>query len=211
MTQDEYPLAPEHVRYVGDPVAAVIAKDEQTAFEALDLIDVKYKPLATIATPEEALATPEPRIHDYGEQGNIHRLQAFEFGDVDEALAQRRPRLRGPVLLRGQHASADRAARRGRGAGRRRQAHALVEHAGAALRAPLLARVLRVPAAHIRVIATPNGGGFGGKCDLCNHEIVVAQGGADARPPGEDLPDARGSVLHAPRPPSGADEDSAPA
>jgi len=38
VTQDEYPLAPEHVRYVGDPVAAVVAKDEQTASEALDLI-----------------------------------------------------------------------------------------------------------------------------------------------------------------------------
>ncbi len=31
VTQDEYALAPEHVRYVGDPIAAVIAKDEQTA------------------------------------------------------------------------------------------------------------------------------------------------------------------------------------
>ena len=38
-----------------------------------------------------------------------------------------------------------------------------------------------MPAAHIRVIATPNGGGFGGKSDPFNHEIVVAQGGAAAR------------------------------
>ena len=38
VSQDEYPLAPEHVRYVGDPVAAVIAKDEQTAAEAVDRI-----------------------------------------------------------------------------------------------------------------------------------------------------------------------------
>src|SRR5512134_1690803 len=51
VTQDEYPLAPEHVRYVGDPVAAVVAKDEQTASEALDLIEVKYKLLATISDP----------------------------------------------------------------------------------------------------------------------------------------------------------------
>ena len=39
----------------------------------------------------------------------------------------------------------------------------------------MLARVLRIPAAHIRVIAAPNGGGFGGKCDPFNHEIVVAK------------------------------------
>src|SRR5258708_12141813 len=37
---------------------------------------------------EEALATPESRIQSYGEQGNIRRLQAFEFGDVNEALAK---------------------------------------------------------------------------------------------------------------------------
>src|ERR671936_2803022 len=60
VTQDEYPLAPEHVRYVGDPVAAVVAQDEQTAAEALDLIQVNYRPLDTIASPEEALAKPEP-------------------------------------------------------------------------------------------------------------------------------------------------------
>src|SRR5256886_3641038 len=38
-----------------------------------------------------------------------------------------------------------------------------------------LAKVLEMPPAHIRVIATPNGGGFGGKSDPFNHEIVVAK------------------------------------
>src|SRR5436309_15197199 len=65
VTQDEYPLAPERVRYVGDPVAAVIAKDEQTATQALDLIQVRYRVLDTISNPEEALAKPEPRMHAY--------------------------------------------------------------------------------------------------------------------------------------------------
>src|ERR1044072_8982324 len=67
ITQDEYPLAPEHVRYVGDPVAAVVARDEQPAAEGLDLIDVRYRPLETIATGEEALEKPEPRLHAYSE------------------------------------------------------------------------------------------------------------------------------------------------
>ena len=35
--------------------------------------------------------------------------------------------------------------------------------------------VLQMPAAHIRVIACPNGGGFGGKTDICNHEMAVAK------------------------------------
>jgi CO/xanthine dehydrogenase Mo-binding subunit len=38
-----------------------------------------------------------------------------------------------------------------------------------------LSRVLQIPASQVRVIATPNGGGFGGKCDVCNHEMVVAK------------------------------------
>src|SRR3954466_15198016 len=84
---DEYPLAPERVRYVGDPVAAVVAVDEQTAVDALHLIDVRYRVLPPVANPEEGLQRPEPRIHDYGEQGNIHRNQSYEFGRVDEALA----------------------------------------------------------------------------------------------------------------------------
>ena len=62
---DEHPLT-DHVRHVGDPVAAVIAVDEQTANEALGLLQVRYAPLKTIADPEEALRSPEPRIHDYG-------------------------------------------------------------------------------------------------------------------------------------------------
>src|SRR5438046_8440974 len=88
ISQDEYPLAPEHVRYVGDPVAAVIAKDEQTATEALDLIEVRYQPLDTISDPQEALAKPGPRLHAYSGRGNIHSLQAFEFGTGGDAFGR---------------------------------------------------------------------------------------------------------------------------
>ncbi len=175
VTQDEYPLAPERVRYVGDPVAAVIARDEQTATAALDLIDVKYRPLATIASAEEALATPAPRIHDYGEQGNIHRLQAFEFGDVEAALAASDHVFEDVFFYEGnthlpieQHASV--AAVDGEGKLTLWSSTQVPHYIHRAL-----ARALQMPAAHIRVIACPNGGGFGGKCDLHNHEIVVSR------------------------------------
>src|ERR1700730_9913109 len=88
VSEDEQALCVDHVRHVGDPIAAVIAREELTAFEALDLIDVDYEILATISDPEEALATPEPRIHEYGEEGNIHKRVALEFGDVDESFAE---------------------------------------------------------------------------------------------------------------------------
>jgi CO/xanthine dehydrogenase Mo-binding subunit len=88
VSQDEEAICTVKVRYVGDPVAAVVAQDEITAAEALELIDVEYEPLRTIATPQEALGHGEPRIHDYGEEGNIHKRAHFAFGDVDEALAR---------------------------------------------------------------------------------------------------------------------------
>ena len=68
-----------------------------------------------------------------------------------------------------------------------------------------LAKALAMPAAHIRVVATPNGGGFGGKSDPFNHEIVVATRRAAARSAGEDLPHPRGGVLLPSRAASGAD------
>src|SRR5438552_13697450 len=64
VSQDEHALAIDRVRFVGDPVAAVVARDELTAFEALDLIEVQYEPLRTFGDPIESLACPEPRIHE---------------------------------------------------------------------------------------------------------------------------------------------------
>jgi CO/xanthine dehydrogenase Mo-binding subunit len=87
VSQDEDPLCRDRVRFVGDPVAAVIARDEATAFDALDLIEVDYEILASRATPQEAYDNPAPRIHEYGEEGNVHKRVSFQFGDTDEAFA----------------------------------------------------------------------------------------------------------------------------
>ena len=174
-SQDEYPLASERVRYVGDPVAAVIARDEKTAEEALDLIEVKYRPLPTIASPEEGLAIPEPRIHDYGEQGNIHRNQSHEFGDVEEALANSDHVFEDLFFYEGNtHLPLEQQA-----------SLATVEGDGKLLISSStqnphylhrqLARVLQLPLPQIRVIACQNGGGFGGKCDPAGHEFVVCK------------------------------------
>jgi len=175
VTQDEYPLAPEHVRYVGDPIAAVAAKDEQTAGEALDLIEVKYEILKTISSLEEALKNPEPRIHAYSELGNIHRLQAFQFGDVEETFKKSELIFEDLFFYEGnthlpieQHAAVAQVDGEGKlTLWSSTQVPHYVHRS--------LARVLQKPASHIRVIACPNGGGFGGKCDVCNHEMVVAK------------------------------------
>ena len=175
VSQDEHALAVDRVRFVGDPVAAVVARDELTAFEALDLIDVEYEPLRTFAGPEDSLQHDDPRIHEYGDRGNIHKLVSLEFGDVDRALADADRVFQDTFFYQG-------------------NTHLPIEqHAAVAAKDPdgklvlwsstqtphyvhrALARVLDMPAAHIRVVATPNGGGFGGKSDPFNHEIVIAK------------------------------------
>jgi 4-hydroxybenzoyl-CoA reductase alpha subunit len=172
---DEFPLAPERVRYVGDPVAAVIAKDEQTAVEALDLIEVRYKLLSPISSPEEGLKNPEPRIHDYGEQGNIHRNQSYEFGDIEESLRNSDLVFEDLFFYEGNtHLPMEQQA-----------SLAFLDQDGklqisSSTQNPhylhrQLARVLQIPESRIRVVATPNGGGFGGKCDPGGHEFVVSK------------------------------------
>jgi 4-hydroxybenzoyl-CoA reductase alpha subunit len=175
VSNDEQALCLNHVRHVGDPVAAVIAREELTAFEALDLIDVEYEILPTISDPEEALAIPEPRIHDYGELGNIHKRVAFEFGNVDAGFDEADEIFEDTFFYQGNN-------------------HLAIEqHAAVATKDPegkltiwsstqtphylhlALAKVLEMPRAQIRVIASPNGGGFGGKSDPFAHEIVACK------------------------------------
>ncbi len=175
VSQDEEALCGEKVRYVGDPVAAVIAGDELTAFEALDLIDIEYEELRTIATPEEALSHAEPQIHDYAEEGNIHKRVALCFGDVDQALNEADRVFEDVFFYEGnthlaieQHASVAAIDADGKLTLWSSTQTPHYVHRG-------LSRVLEIPAAHIRVIACPNGGGFGGKSDIFGHEIIVCK------------------------------------
>jgi 4-hydroxybenzoyl-CoA reductase subunit alpha len=175
VSHDEHALCRDKVRFVGDPVAAVIACDETTADRAVNLIDVEYEPLRTFASPADSLAHDEPRIHDYGDHGNVHKAVSLQFGDVDAALAGADHVFDDVFFFEG-------------------NTHLPIEqHASVALKDPdgklviysstqtphylhrALAKALAMPAAHIRVIATPNGGGFGGKSDPFNHELVVAK------------------------------------
>src|SRR5918993_3070143 len=63
VSQDEHALCIEKVRFIGDPVAAVAAIDEDTAFDAMNLIEVEYDPLDTISSIEEAILIDDPLIH----------------------------------------------------------------------------------------------------------------------------------------------------
>src|SRR5258708_2545517 len=83
VSQDEHALALDKVRFVGDPVAAAAALDEEIAEAACRLIEVDYEVLPAFMSIHEALARPEARIHDYGPRGNVHQEVSFDFGDVE--------------------------------------------------------------------------------------------------------------------------------
>jgi 4-hydroxybenzoyl-CoA reductase subunit alpha len=175
VSQDEHALCIEKVRFIGDPVAAVAAIDEDVAFDAMNLIEVEYEPLNTISSIEEAILINEPRIHDYGDEGNVHKKVSLEFGNVEEGFAEADLIREDTFFYEGNtHLPMEQ--------------HAAVGNFDPDNKLTLwsstqtphyvhraLAKVLELPASHIRVIATPNGGGFGGKSDPFNHEVVVCK------------------------------------
>ncbi len=175
VSQDELALCIDKVRFIGDPVAAVAAIDEDVAFDAMNLIEVEYEPLNTISSIEEGVLIDEPRIHEYGEGGNIHKKVSLEFGEVDQGFAEADLIREDTFFYEGNtHLPMEQ--------------HAAVAHFDSDEKLTLwsatqtphyvhraLTKVLEIPASHIRVIATPNGGGFGGKSDPFNHEIIVSK------------------------------------
>jgi len=84
-TMDEYPVAVDKVRYIGEPVAAVAAIDEEIAEEALDLIKVEYQELPAVFDPEEAMKPGATIIHEYAKQ-NIGFEIPMEFGNIEKGF-----------------------------------------------------------------------------------------------------------------------------
>ena len=175
VSQDEEALCIDKVRMVGDAVAAVAAVDEETAEQACRLIDVQYEPLPSLMSIQESLAHPEVRIHEYGDGPNVHKNVALQFGDVEASFTGAHLVREDVFFFEG-------------------NTHLPMEqHAALAHWAPddkltlwsstqtphyvhrLLGKILDVPGAHIRVIAAPVGGGFGGKLDPFAHEIAACK------------------------------------
>src|SRR3984893_12062958 len=175
VSQDEHALCIDKVRFVGDPVAAVAAIDEDVAFDAMNLIEVEYERLNTISSIEEAIMIDEPRIHDYGDDANVHKKVSLEFGEVEEGFKEADLVREDTFFYEGNtHLPMEQ--------------HAAVAYYDTDEKLTLwsstqtphyvhraLTKVLEIAASHIRVIATPNGGGFGGKSDPFNHEVVVCK------------------------------------
>jgi len=80
------PIAREKVRYVGDPIAVVVAEDRYLAEDALELIAVEYEQLGAVIDATEAMRAGAPRLHE-SVPDNVAATFQINVGDVDRAMA----------------------------------------------------------------------------------------------------------------------------
>lgn len=173
-TPDEFPLALETARFVGDAVAAVAATDERLAHEAADLIEVEYEILPAATDLDAAIDRPEVGLGKGGKD-NVSKEVDLAFGDVDENLARADVVVEGDYYYEGSaHVPIE--------------THCAVAQMDAnglltvwsATQVPHylhreLSRVLRLSPARIRVIQPPLGGAFGGKSEPFSLEFCAAK------------------------------------
>src|SRR5438094_247679 len=175
VTQDERALEHEKVRYVGDPIAAVAATEEEIAAAACDAINVEYEVLEPVMSIDAALQPPkDERVQDYGGPNNVHKFVALEFGDVDDGFSRAEHVREDVFFFQGnthlpmeQHSAI---ATFVDGKVTLWSSTQVVHYVHRAL-----SKVLELPMNRIRVIGAAHGGGFGGKTDPFAHEIIVAK------------------------------------
>ena len=83
---DQSILCGNKVRFVGDPVVAVVAASEEIASYATEKIEVTYEPLDPVLTPEEALKEGAIKVHD--DRSNLFFEQPIIHGDVKKGFSE---------------------------------------------------------------------------------------------------------------------------
>jgi len=89
---EQWCLAIDRVRYVGEPVAVVLARNRDTAEDALEQIAVEYRPLPPIVDPEAAAWPDAPLLHP-AVGSNVISERAFRYGDPETAFAEAEHRI----------------------------------------------------------------------------------------------------------------------
>ncbi len=167
-----YPLATERVRFVGDPVAAVVADSSERVEDAVNEVELHLTPLPTVASPDDALRADAQTLYaEWPDNVSVHR--SASFGDVDAAFASadvvvdetfymgRQSAL--PLEPRGCVATFD-------GIELTVWSSTQCPH----ILRSTLAELLSIPEPRIRVIAPDVGGGFGLKYQIYREEVLVA-------------------------------------
>ena len=177
---DQYVLANERVRYLGEEVAAVAAVDEDTALAALDAVDVTYEELPAVFDLFDAMKPDAPEVHPIEipdidrPYKNIGGMCANSFGDVERAFRNaylvRKDRfesqLRTHCYLEPQATLAHYDSTG--------TLHVWTSSMGTFRKRMHLARTLKMPENRVHVHKSFVGGAFGGKIDLFSHEFCTS-------------------------------------
>lgn len=166
-------LARGRVRYVGEPVAAVVAEDAYLARDAADLVEVDYDPLPAVVDMEKALEKGSPLVHDEFKT-NLAFTHAMKNGDVEGAFSSAdvivKERLvnqrLAPIPMEGRAVLAE------------YKPGENVMTLWSATQIPHLLKtqvavMLGMPETSVRVIAPEVGGGFGSKLNVYREEAAV--------------------------------------
>jgi CO/xanthine dehydrogenase Mo-binding subunit len=176
---DQYPLATDRVRYVGEEVAAVAAVDPHVAEEALSLIQVDYEPLPSVFDPEEAMRPGAPEIHPTHPKvdeplSNIAGKTTSMWGDIERGFSQsdyvRWDRFDSHLRTHGYLEPQVTVASFEPGG----KLNVWTSSMGPFIKRARLASVLGLPLSAVRVQKAYVGGAFGGKIDLFSHEFCAA-------------------------------------
>ena len=167
-----FALARDTVRYVGEPVVAVVAESRYLAEDALRHVEIEYDPLDVLSDAE---AAAEAGTHIHAAAGtNVLAARVFSRGDVDEAMRNAAVRVGGRFRFRRKAAVAMEnrtcLAEYDRG-GRSLTLHSSTQIPGIIRDA--LVEILDLFDQRVRVVAPDVGGGFGGKGSLYGEEITV--------------------------------------
>jgi len=168
-----YALAREKVRYVGEPVAFIVAETPYIARDAVELVEVEYEPLPPVVDVEEALKPGSPLVHE-DMPNNLAAAKDVEVGDFESVESGAEIVVNEKFVFN-------------RGAGQSIEPRAVLAHydpLSASLtvwdstQAPIpirngLAKLFHLPDSRVRVIAPDVGGGFGPKIMLFYPEEIL--------------------------------------
>jgi CO/xanthine dehydrogenase Mo-binding subunit len=153
----------DKVRFVGEPVVAVAAKDRYIAEDALDLIEVEYEILPAVVDATRALEPTSPLVWEH-QKTNVIYQRVFTFGEVDQAFASADLVVKDD--LRWHRASGNPIETCGCIVQWNLTDQSITAWGGfqgTGFYVPSLSRSLRIPANKIRLIPLPHGGSFGTK------------------------------------------------
>ncbi|MBW2030469.1 MAG: molybdopterin-dependent oxidoreductase [Deltaproteobacteria bacterium] len=172
-TQDMELLPRDKVRYFGEEIAAVAAVDEDTAMEALDLIDVDLEELPAVYDPLEAMASEGPLIHE-GFPNNINIHVEIMVGDLEKGFKE-------SYLVREDTFTASEdcyfqgepyaVVARFDDAG---NLEIWMPNAGPHMKAKPLSNLLQMPLHKVRVRKITIGGAFGGRSEISPADYICA-------------------------------------